>query len=78
MLLTDRHNSVAADMERASDCADGMAPDEIIYYSHTNTSQAAFCVMPFRFGLCGSNDRGVLGSERMQTVIRLAHDQVNI
>ena len=49
MLLTNRHDSVAADMERASDCADGMPPDEFIYYSPANTKQAAFCVVPFRF-----------------------------
>jgi len=66
VLLTDRHDSVAADMERASDCANGMAPDEFIYYSLTNTKQAAFCVVPFRVRLreCGCET--------------LAHDQVNI
>ena len=53
VLLTDRHHSVAADMESPSDCANGMPPDEVIYYSLTNTKQAAFCVMAFRFGCVG-------------------------
>ena len=33
--------------------------------------------MPSRFGLRENSDRGVLGSEGMVAVIRLAHDQVN-
>jgi len=47
-----------------------MPPDEFIYYSLTNTKQAAFCVMPFRLRLRGC-ERTILA------VIRLAHDQVN-
>jgi len=70
VLLTDGHYSVAANMERTSDCADGMPPDEIIYYSTTNTSQAALSVMSPRFALHGYECR-------ILAVVCLAHDQVN-
>ena len=71
-------HSVGRDSKATSYCPLTITRSESVDDAFSGHKRTELSVMPSRFGLRGNSDHGVLGSERMLTVIRLAHDQVNV